>query len=335
MRSRELNRFALNVCVASALLAGCGGSQASIGAPGAMPQSAIMGAQPPCGDSWILPEATRAQRLIYVANNGSVLIFPERPHNPRPIGRIVTPVDSNHGLYVDHSGNLYVTNGNNTVTVYRPGSATPSTTYSSGLNGPMFPIVDGKGNVFISNGNGTVVKFLRGDPKRYVTLKTPGYEADGIALDDSDDLYVAYRTTLYAGSIEEFPRGSSRGEILGMQIVQPQGLIVTSDRTILLVQTGPADGIYVFPPGSQKSTLKLSISSQIPVQLAITESEHKLFVSTFGEWRANGRIYETPYPLGPQSQFHIKVDFRLRCQGHRRRKPFGIQGMALTNEQYF
>ena len=39
MMSRELSRFALNACVASALLAGCGGSQPPIGAAAALPQS--------------------------------------------------------------------------------------------------------------------------------------------------------------------------------------------------------------------------------------------------------------------------------------------------------
>jgi hypothetical protein len=40
MRSLDLNRFALSVCVATVMLAGCGGSQPPIGAQGAMPQSA-------------------------------------------------------------------------------------------------------------------------------------------------------------------------------------------------------------------------------------------------------------------------------------------------------
>jgi uncharacterized repeat protein (TIGR03803 family) len=39
MRTRQSSRFALSICVASALLAGCGGSQPPIAAPGALPQS--------------------------------------------------------------------------------------------------------------------------------------------------------------------------------------------------------------------------------------------------------------------------------------------------------
>ena len=38
MTSRELSRFALVVCLAAAMLAGCGGLQPPVGAPGTMPQ---------------------------------------------------------------------------------------------------------------------------------------------------------------------------------------------------------------------------------------------------------------------------------------------------------
>ena len=39
MRSRDVNRFPLGVCVAIVMLAGCGGSQPLIGAPSAIPQA--------------------------------------------------------------------------------------------------------------------------------------------------------------------------------------------------------------------------------------------------------------------------------------------------------
>ncbi len=226
------------------------------------------------------PVAKKERRLIYVADNGEILIFRERPHNPAAVGCITTPVNSTHGLFVDRYGALYVTNGDNTVTVYPRGSLTPSATYSTGSAGPAYPIVDHKGDLFVSTWcKGTVMEFRPGQTTPYQTLQTPGYEADGVALDGAGNLYVAYRTTLYAGSIEKFAAGSAQGKILGMQIIQPQGLVVTNDGTILLVQTGPADGIYVFPPGSQTPSLNFRVS-ETPVQLAVSEPEHKVFAST-------------------------------------------------------
>ena len=41
MRTQDFGRYALSSSVAAAMLAGCGGSQPTIGQPGAMPQSAL------------------------------------------------------------------------------------------------------------------------------------------------------------------------------------------------------------------------------------------------------------------------------------------------------
>jgi DNA-binding beta-propeller fold protein YncE len=267
-----------------------------------------------------------------VSNGDEVLIYPERPHNPSPIGCISTPVDSAHGLYVDAAGNLYVANGDNTVTVYAPATLTPSATYFVGSAGPMYPIADRNGNVFVSTNQGTVVEFLHDRAAPYRTLQTPGYEADGMAFDSSGNLYVTYRTAYLSGSIEKFAPGSTQGQVLGMEIIQPQGILVTPDGTIVVVETGRADGIYVFAKGSQspQQTLKVGVH-ETPVQLALTQSEHELFLSTFG-WLGSGHVYTAPYPLTASSHFQVKIVFRLRRDGHRRRHRWQIQGLALRNE---
>ena len=72
--------YALSICAAGALLAGCGVLQPPVGAPGAMPQShAIVGYARRSG-SWMLPEA-KSGDLVYVSNDtasssvGQVLVF--------------------------------------------------------------------------------------------------------------------------------------------------------------------------------------------------------------------------------------------------------------------
>jgi len=45
MKSIDLGRYALSSCVVAAMLAGCGGSQPPIAAPGAMPQSRAVAAR--------------------------------------------------------------------------------------------------------------------------------------------------------------------------------------------------------------------------------------------------------------------------------------------------
>ncbi len=77
---------------------------------------------------------------MYVAgegayDNGFVNIF--APKGQSPIGEITSGISTPEGIAADAAGNLYVANsGNNTVTVYAPGTLTPSLTYSSGVNVP-------------------------------------------------------------------------------------------------------------------------------------------------------------------------------------------------------
>jgi hypothetical protein len=67
MRSLDFGRYALTSCVATAMLAGCGGSQPPIGAPGAMPQTAAITTRAERGTSWMLPEA-KTDDLLYASN---------------------------------------------------------------------------------------------------------------------------------------------------------------------------------------------------------------------------------------------------------------------------
>src|SRR5580698_1788877 len=113
MTSRERSRFALTVCVASAFLADCGGSQPPIGAPGAMPQTSAIATHAERGKSWMLP-GTKSEDLLYVTNYSEVLVF------RYPQGKLVGTLKgfvSAVGECVDSKGNVFITNYN-PVTVY-------------------------------------------------------------------------------------------------------------------------------------------------------------------------------------------------------------------------
>jgi len=334
----DFDRGAAAICAAAAVLAGCGrnavvpSTALAFTQRGAAASRAVTVRQrTPCG--WLSDKAKGGHRLIYVGNGDEILIYSERSRNPSPIGCISTPVNSSHGLYVDRGGNVYVANGNNTVTVYAPGSLTPSATYFVGKAGPMYPIADGHGNVFVSTNQGTVVEFLHDRASPYRTLQTQGYEADGMAFDRNGNLYVTYRTAYLSGGIETFAPGSTQGTVLGMEVIQPQGIVVTTDGTIIVVETGRADGVYVFAKGTQnpEQTLRLGIHDT-PVQLALTKSEDEIFLSAFG-WLGSGRVYAAPYPLGASSHFQSKIAFHccFKHNGHRRRHVWQIQGVALSN----
>ena len=314
---------ALGACSGAGAPSAFAGGELTLPAPLASP--ALLPNHGPKQRGWIL-RAAKQNRLVYVADGNEVLIYPQGPHNPNPIGEITEGIAYAYGLCVDRYGNLYVANDTtNTVTVYPPGSTQPSTTYSQGLDRPLYPVVDSNQNLWVGNANnGTVVEYKHGSTSVYQVIQTPGVEADGLDFDVQGDLYVAYRGQDGTGSIEELPPGSSQGTILGMRLNQPQSVVVTNAGTILTVETGGTDRIDVFPPGYQQPTLEVGVR-YVPAQLAITSREHTLYVSSI----YTESIYASPYPLlnpnGSPNVLHEKIDVGNGI----------IQGMALSDGQVF
>jgi hypothetical protein len=312
-----VERAALGVLALAATLAACGnGTNAPLRSPEIVVSPAVVAPQGPRARGWLSSEVTRSGNLIYVAAGAGVLIFREE-RNSRPIGYITDGASSPYGLYVDRYGNLYVANWYaNTVDAYARGSLTPFATYSQDLNYPLYPLVDSNGNLFVGNGgSGAIVEYRHGTTSVSRILQTAGVQVDGMDFDAKGDLYVAYRNGSGIGSIETFAPGSTQGKMLGMQLDQPQGLVIANSGVILAIETGAASRIDEFLPGSSTPQLEVAVS-QTPVQLAITESESRLFVSTL-----NGPVYATDYPL-------IKPRLVQEVFG-------SSQGVALSNGQYF
>ncbi len=331
---RGTMRCTLIACAVSAILAGCGGAQSAIGPQGPVesptnahspsPQATLL-AMPrsiPKRTGWV-SRAARTAPVIYAANGSQVLIYPEKGFLQNPIG-MITGIGYAYGLSVDKNGNLYVADAtNNTVLVYPPGSTSPSQTYSQDLSRPLYPIVDGSGNLWVSNANnGTVVEYLNGSTSANQVIQTPGTEADGMDFDQQGNLYIAYRNSSGSpsSSIEEFTPGSTHGQTLGMTLNQPQGLIVDSNRNILVVETGGTNRIDLFPPGAELPSVDVPVLSDTPTELAIKQNEGTLFVSAL-----SGTIYGKRYPFGAaQRPPYIKDEAHSQ-----------IQGIALSNGQRF
>ncbi len=338
MKTAVIGSRALGIGLAVVMLAGCGGSQPPIGAPGALPQRGAIRSGSPVGTlnsqseehGWLSSAAMNGQPLVYIADNDRIQIVPERPHKAHRIGEITDGISEAQGLWVDRHGSLYVANGRSgTVTVYTRGSLTPSITYS-GLNGPKYVVVDHPGNVFVSNSDGTVTEFLRGITSPYRTWKTPGTQADGVDLDRRGNLYVAYRDSSNSyGSVEKIrPHSSSKqGRILGMPVNQPQGLVRTRSGTFLAVATGFPEVVDVFPPNLRQTCQVVGVPD-IPTELVITGDEQRLFVAGwYSIWVAPMRKVGGGCAFGPVSLFHSKIGLR--------KYPRGVAGVALSNGQAF
>jgi DNA-binding beta-propeller fold protein YncE len=242
---------------------------------------------------------------------------------------ITSGVSDPWGLYVDKNGNLYVANQTNTVTVYPPGSVYPSATYSQGLCHPLFPIVDRQGDLFVANGRScgsgpATVEYLPGSTNPYHVLQIPATEVDGLDFDGQQNLYVAYCVTSNRGhgSIEKFAPGSPQGQILGMTVHKPQGLIVDAEGNILMVDTSRTTrDVVVYAPGARHPNARVKLpKGSIPNQIAITKNEDKLFVTSYND----GYVYVTNYPLTRYSTWTVIE-----------RPGSIIQGVALSNGQVF
>jgi DNA-binding beta-propeller fold protein YncE len=330
---------ALWTTIATALLAGCSSSLASGGEQspvnsGPTTQGTAPPAPPrvPAAAEWLSPGVQRSTSgpFLYVAAEAAneVLIYPESGYHRSPVGKITSGVSSPYGLYVDQSGNLYVANQSPpTVTVYAPGSTYPSATYSQDLVRPHYMVVDQYGDLFVSNaplrgcGTATVVEYQPGSQNAYQTLHVPGYEADGIDLDQQGNLYVAYRFCgTRVGGIEKFAPGSSQGENLRIRDYEPQGLIVDNAGDILAVETVKWDSVAFIRAGKRYPEFRVKLpEGNVPVELAITSDQSRLFVSSY-----DGYVYVTNYPITASSTWTVEDQVSNTPQG-----------IALSNGQTF
>src|ERR1700677_4622126 len=99
-------QYTLICYVATAMLAGCGGSQPPIGAPGAAPQTAAIASHVERGKSWMLPEA-KSEDLLYVTNYSYISVY-SYPQD-KLVG-ILNGFRSSVGECVDSKGDVVITN---------------------------------------------------------------------------------------------------------------------------------------------------------------------------------------------------------------------------------
>jgi hypothetical protein len=242
MRSLGLGRYALRITVATAMLAGCGGSQPPIGAPGAVQQShaAQNKPRPASGDA-----------LIYAFTN---FFGPEGVIFDYPSGKLITtfqtPMAAAGGACSDAQGNVFLSGSVlvsgffvPTIEEYTYGSTSPSASVSlSDVEGSAesCSVDDTTGNVaaiiYQSIGTDIVAVFphFQGPPSKYGTgVQDPlsvGYDSSGnlFLLGFLNSYSVAYGLT-------ELPRGGTGFSRVSLNLGKP----------VPVVRTVQWDGSYV------------------------------------------------------------------------------------------
>lgn len=311
-------RLLLPLCAASSLAAGCPAGASMLPAPShhAAPSSAqrpliahdgmllpreLVIPTPRSAQlrGWLSPQAKAGKSVLYVADQGpnAVDIFSEQGSNQQPIGQITDGISGPNGIFVDRKRNLYVCNfGNDTVTVYPPGSTSPSETLT-GSSSPIDVVVDKQGNVYVSNfngsSNGSVLEYDAGQttPSKTIVQFGAGSFSEGLAVDKKGNLFVAYNSA--GGGVLEFNAANPNGTNLGIRVGYVGGMTIDKKGNILLVDQN-LPGVDVFPPGQTTPSQQYK-PSQLAYDVALDKKNKNLYVS---DAFSPPSVNELSYPAG-------------------------------------
>ena len=249
MNNSNFNR-ALDLCVAAALLAGCGALQAPLVAPGSTPPQARMRNS----TATAIPELRPALEsrgykatapLLYATNvgNTNVTVYRASAKDPGPLATITDGLTNPFGACIDGQGTLYITNepaSSGWVSEYPLGKTTPSTIITDGISEPAYCAIDADGNLWVANFSGpNVTEYLKGSKKPHAVITKGVLYPLGIAIDRSGNLYVGNFTPPSESSVENVvvyaPGSKSPSRTITNGITSPRGLAVDSEGTLYVV----------------------------------------------------------------------------------------------------
>jgi hypothetical protein len=256
MKTFDLSRYALGGCVAVAMLAGCGGSQQPIGAPGAMPQTSALATHADRGKSWMLPEA-KADDLLYISNVYTVTVY------SYPKGKHVGTLKGFYepfGECSDSAGNVFIANGD-TILEYGHGGKKPIQTLTLSGYGSVSCAVDSTtGNLAVTWNKGSYPGYVAiyPDASGSPALYSIGYmQFIFCGYDPAGNLYVDGEASnenkfLFA----ELPKGGSSLENITLNQSFEYAGAVQWDGKYVAVGDDEAQNIYQFTISGSSGTLE-------------------------------------------------------------------------------
>jgi hypothetical protein len=217
VRSWGFNHYAFTICAAAAL-AGCGGSQPTIGTSSVMPQTFAIAER---GHSWMLPEA-KSDSLLYISNTDSGTVSVYSYHSHQLVGTL-TGFTHPEGQCVDAPGDVWITDGANLVEYAHGGSLPMKTLRVRSGAGALGCSVAPDGDLAVSTPLHTevpwailVYKSARGLPSAYTNheceiLGSPGYDNHGnLYVEGSHKRQTRGGSEEQVGSVCELPSEGKR-----------------------------------------------------------------------------------------------------------------------------
>jgi hypothetical protein len=272
MKSLGLTRDALVIGTAAAMLAGCGGSQPPIGAPGAMAQTSALATHADRGKSWMLLEAKRIARhdragswmspaakhesLLYVSDTRTKVYVYSYPKGDL-VGTL-TGFDGPLGECVDSKGDVWVVEySSNDIVEYAHGGTQAIATLTTPVRSYGCSVDASSGNLAVAGSELAVYTDATGEPATYSDSDFPEYTY--CTYDGSGDLFADnVGQTL---GIAELPSGSSQlktitlNENLGPGSMQWDGSYVAVEGSVVKYAAGgPLGPLQVYRVSVSGST---------------------------------------------------------------------------------
>jgi sugar lactone lactonase YvrE len=270
------SRSAVCIGAALALLAGCGGSQPPIGAPGSAVQRSAA-TTPNTGYAHSAP-------LLYVSNANDyddVKVYPANDKDPSPIAVISDNLDTPVGDCISADGTLYVANepaGAGWVTEFAAGKMKSSEVITKGINTPAFCAIDANENLWVTNiGGQNATEYEKGSTKPHTIITKGLFYPDGIAIDRSGNMYVANHYTegtksFAPGNVVVYPAGSKLPKrIITNGVTSPVGIAVDAKGT-LYVANNKDNNVEVYRSGESQPYHTLTAGVNDPVAVAVNRA---------------------------------------------------------------
>jgi sugar lactone lactonase YvrE len=227
----------------------------------------------------------KSAAVLYVSDEGNpnvVNIFSQANLQGAPIGQITSGLSTPDGMVIDTTGNLYVANaGNDTVAVYAPGATTPFKTYTQGMATPANVAIGNDGTLFVVNLNGGsefINEYAPGSMSPTLNIPAPYYE-NGMAVDPSGNLYVAYHDSSGHGWVYKYPAGSTDGTNLSLAVHTPAGLTLDKKGNLIVADATLPAAILVFKPGKTQPSRKVTNGVGNPFLSCLDKAEKHYFVT--------------------------------------------------------
>lgn len=295
MNSLGYSRHALTSYAAAAILAGCGGSQPPIAAPGATQQTFAIATHAAPRSSALKPGAQTpgykatapllyATNLLNSKNWEGVTVYRAEAKDPAPLATISDGLDTPVGVCIDGRGTLYVTNeppSGGWVSEYALGKTTPSRLITDGMNGPAYCAIDGKGNLWVANAYAPdVTEYLKGSKKPQIIITKGLVLPVGVAFDRSGNLYVGNDSSSEQDVQVYSPGSKSPSRTITNGVTSPRGLAVDSNGTLYVTNLNQND-VAEYRSGQDDPFQVITKAMDRPADVTV-DKKGSLYVSNIG-----------------------------------------------------